>query len=341
MVGRTAVAVAAVLVLGGAAAAGAVTFTDVLDTGSPPAVDQVPGGVDVVVQVDGEILTDETTRRLSNGAAETTPGGPETNVSEALSKFENETGLDTAGFREAVAYGQMPDEGFMGTSREAYGGVIVHADWDNEAIIAEARNESTVELREETYNGQPIYRPATEPEYGSATTYGELGDGQVVMGTEAAVEDAIDVTQGDAPALEGDLRAAYDATPDGLVEFASRVPTEQVPEGGMGTGVDVSQFRRVDVVSGAYYTGSTDVGVEFHLHANAESDAQDVHDVIDGGISVLTGTTTSERAKDHLRSIEVERDGTTVLVTYERSVESIQELLEHYRDRGRTGTSGA
>lgn len=336
---QTLALLAGVVVVGGLAV-GAFALTSL--GGGPSAADQVPSDVDMVVKVDGDVTTDQVTRELLNASYQGTAvavGAP-LDADDALSEFENETGLDPEGFEEGVVFGSMPDLSLVSTTQEEYSGFVFHANWDTDAVVELIREDASVELEETTYNGATVYRPVEEPEFGTASTFAVLGDGQFVGGSEQVVEDVVDVANGDADAFGGDLRSAYEDAPDGLLQYAVRVPTEQLPQQGGGAGPDVSEFRGVNVIAGSYYTTGNSAGVETRLIADSEADAQDVQDVVDGGISLLTGFAQDEEAQSHLREIEVQRNGATVVVSYEQSVDSLRDLIEYYQNQG-TGAVGA
>lgn len=296
--------------------------------GETAAVDQVPAGVDTVVRVDMAITSDTTTKALLNAGAESVPTGPgqASNVSQATSEFENETGLDPEKADELVTY-QKRSESSSLTSAQ-YAGVIVHGDWETDAVVSAVTDESSTEYEETTYNGQTVYEPVEQPEFGSADWVGILGDGQFVFGTEDAVKDAIDVTTDNGDAFSGDLRSAFDETRDGLITFAASVPQEEIPEQSNGP-VDISTYQDVKIVTGVYYTTSNSAGVQFQMHTGSESGATDVSEVTDGAVSFASGTVENETVKNALRSIEIENEGTTVTVTFEDSVDSVEEILRY------------
>lgn len=337
---QTLALLAGVVVVGGLAV-GAFAFTS-LGGGGPSAADQVPSDVDMVVTVDGDVMTDQVTREIMNASYEGTPqfGDAPASPEEAFSEFEAETDLDPEGFEEGVMFASVPEGSLVSATQEEYSGFVFHANWDTDAVVEMLREDASVELEETTYNGATVYRPVEEPEFGTATAFAVLGDGQFVGGSEQVVEDVVDVAAGDADSFGGDLRTAYEDAPDGLVQYAVRVPTEQIPQEGGGVGPDVSEFRGVNVIAGSYYTTANSAGVETRLIADSGDDAQDVQDVVDGGISLLTGFTQDEDVKSHLREIDVERNGATVVVSYEQSVDSLRELIEYLNSQG-TGAVGA
>ncbi|MFB6309498.1 MAG: hypothetical protein ABEH35_09220 [Haloarculaceae archaeon] len=315
----TAVALACLVATAGCSGLG-------LGGGGPSAVDQVPSGVDTVVRVDMAIIEDDVTRRLANAGAESAPTTGETsNVSTAIAEFENETGLDPTNGDEIVSFQKRNASRSLTSSQ--YTGVIIHGNWKTATVVDALKNDSDVSYEETTYGGKTVYRPSEQPEFGTQSWFAVLGDGQFVAGSEQAVKDTIDVVNGDSETFGGSLRTDYENTRDGLVTFATTVPQEQIPNTSAGQ-VDVSQYQQVRTVTGVYYTTSSGAGVEMTMTATGTDAARDVADVTDGAVSIASGYTNNETAKNALRDITVERDGETVVVSYEDSVDSISVLLE-------------
>jgi hypothetical protein len=317
------VAVAALVALAGCSTLG-------IGGGGQDAVAQVPAGVDSVTHVDMAILGDSTTQALANaGSSEAAVAGSASNMSEAAEQFEDETGLDPAEAEEMVLFSTRGDGGGLITSSES--AVIIHAGWDESTAVESFKNDSTATYTESTYSGKTIYAPETdENAFVSPDWFGVLNDGEYVTGDEAAVKDAIDVETGNEESFSGDLRQAFDGTRDGLVRFASTIPQDQIPDSSSGQ-VDVSKFQEINTVAGTYYTDSNSVGVEMTMHATGEDAAKDVADVTDGAISIGTGMTQNESVKESLRAIEVTRDGDSVNVAYEESVDALEALIAFYQ----------
>jgi len=308
-------------------AAGVFAVTTLLD-GGPAAVDQVPAGVDAVVRVDTAITEDRISRELVRAGVESAPllGVVPTNVSTLLGQFERRTGLDPAAADEVAAFGWRGN----GSTTVDAAGVVVHGDWSSATVRDAVADNGSRNLTATTYREQTVYRPADGE---SGTWLGVLGDGQFVLGNERAVKRSVDVATGDAAGFGGRLRSTYDASEDGLVTVAARVPAEQVPDAA-GRAVDLTRYRQVAVVAGSYYTTDTGGGVEVRLRTNSTEAARDVEDVTTGGLAILRGTASNETVEANLRAVEVTREEATVVLTYERSVSGIEALVRYYRGLG-------
>ncbi|MFB6203446.1 MAG: hypothetical protein ABEK01_03050 [Candidatus Nanohaloarchaea archaeon] len=321
--------IAALLFVIGTSTAVIVTQTSLLSSGTP-AVSQVPSGVDYVAQVDMSVLQDKETKKLVNTALETAPSYQTSanSLQDALDKIENKSGIDPRDTEEVVAYGKIPDQ----TGSTSYFGLIAHADWSLDTLVESIRKETPQNLSERTYKGKTVYVAKSESvvqgQSGQSLWIAEIGTGEYAVGTEKAVKDAIDVSVGDSEPLSGELKAAYESTRDGYVRFASRIPESQVPSGSMGMGPDLSAFKNISYVSGAYYTDSNKVGINLNMETGGTESAKDVKDAIKGGISLLSTLASNEKAQETLDKVKVSRDGKQVTITYEDSVDRLVNLMQ-------------
>lgn len=320
-----------------------------LVSGDGGAVDQVPDGVDAVARVDPGVLEDEKANRVYEAAYDQAVGDaredsdrvragasvvPE-NLTAAGDRIENESGLDLRTIDEIIVFRERSDN----FTEPAYAGVIVHAGWNESQVVDVAANNSYAEYENATVDGKTVYRPV-ESDDGFGTTsewIGVLGDGEYVFGSEAVVTDTINVTTGDAEALDGDLRSAYDDTRDGYVRYAERpqnVNVTQVEAIDAETELNVTkyavEYNNLYVTAGSYYATDDGFGVENRILTNETSAAKDVESLIQGSISVQAGAVQNETIESVLRSTEVNRDGTTVTVTRETSVETAIEVIDWF-----------
>lgn len=336
------IAVAASVLLVAAAGGGVAAWQlGVLETKKPAAVEQVPADVDMVVHVDMAVMEDAKTRQLLNTMYNSTPSasasataesGPES-MSESLQEFENETGLDPTKAEEVVIFGQTSEQASPSTSGPRYVGIILHADWSNDAFVSALEDADETEYTKTSYSGTTVYESTGTT--GEASWVGLLGDGQYVIGTEQAVKDTIDVTTDDADSWGGDLRSTYENTRDGYVTMAMDVPEERIPDQRTGTSpVDPTQYNKVRILSMVYYTKSDGVGLEMRMKAKNTDAAKDVADVTDGGVSFVRGSIKDEAVKETLRDIEVSREESTVVVTFESTIDSLEDLFDYLKNFG-------
>ncbi|WP_164471514.1 hypothetical protein [Halosimplex salinum] len=373
-----AVVVVAFVAVGGVAAAQIGVIDGMMSSEDAEALDQVPDGVDSVAAIDGSILEEDVSERLyataynatvrqeleaeeseenetemrRSSPAEMVPA----NLTAALDEAENESGLDPRAVDEVVVFSQ--ERNF---SQQDYAGAVVHADWNESAVVAAASNSSDSEYENTTVEGVTVYKPVENETEEDEMTFGApdpeewiavLDDGQYAFGTDEAVNDTIQVEVGNADPVDGDLRTAFEETRDGYVRYAQRSQNVNVTRinqtMGQRTGLNVTAYAQayndLHVTAGSYYLTEDSLGFESRTLTNSTDTARDVEDLTQGFISIQAGAIQNETIENELRSAEVTRDGTTVTVTRETSVETAEKLLRWFGsavNEEQTGDSGA
>ncbi|MDZ7687971.1 MAG: hypothetical protein U5J64_04465 [Halobacteriales archaeon] len=312
------------------------------DSADVDVVEFVPNEADGVFHIDMAILEDQTTADLANAFIEMDMEqqgedyeGPES-YDEIWEEFEqgSDTEFDPRDLHEAVVFGSVPEDPEM-VEEDGYTAGVLSADLTEDEMVGLVEQNATVEADE--YEGVPFY--TVEPDTGSASYMAVLQEGVFSFGTEQAVRDTVDVSQGDAETLSGDLREELDRVRDGYINFAFSVPDSAMPsQGGQGSQSPFSAFEKVTVVSGSYYTDGDTVGVSTNMRADSGDDAQDVSDAVDG-LAALGRMSFGEEVNDILEPLEVERDESTVLVTYETTVDQLVEDIESLENLGMPGPS--
>lgn len=343
-----AVLVGLAVVGGGGAAAYVATGGELPFTSQDTsAVDTVPAGVDYVVYLDPGVRDDRTTRDLVDGFVEIARDqhadydGPASyealreNVSE-----QTDSDVDIDNLNHAVLYGRYPDVSGSAADTGAdveYVGVLVDSTWNETRFVDLVANGTDYERRE--YEGTTVYvqRPGDEEDSAAAgetddpTWVGVLGDGRYVVGTEQAVRDALDVHAGAADPFDGRLREQYDATREGYLRFAVNVPKpgDVTPAtGAVLTDNQFGAFRNLSTVAGAYYTDEDAIGMELRLGTASEDDASDLRAILEGTFALTEESMRTREMEQLIDSTTFEREGTTVVVTFQRPVEEILTAVE-------------
>lgn len=318
---NAAVLVAAVallaLAVGGALALG-------LIGGSASPLDQVPDRADVVAEVDPAIADDERTRTLVDAGLDAVGVQPSDGEG-LLSTAEARTGLDARAVESVVAYGRYDAAGRL---RPRYGAAIVRADWSTEAVVDAFASVAGTTYSRSDAGEATVYRPGSEPAR-RAPAIAVLDDGEFVLGTELAVEDAVAVANGDAEAVDGPLKGTFAATERGLVTVAARVPRERF-DGLSDRMQELTRLESVRVVAGAY--DATADGIEFRgrLRTNGTEAARDVTDLARGSLPLASGRLDNDTAAAMVESIEVERDGRDVRLALRTTTSELRRVAARY-----------
>jgi len=307
---------------------------------APPAgssaFDVVPATADGLVHANVDTLRrDEgmrtlTTAALQQHAAYTATDGstdPPRNVDALLSDVEAEFERDPKTVHRATVFGDIGggDDLFGG-----YAGVVLGADLSAEDVKSGIENVDDISFSELEESGTVVY----EPESDDGPWVGALRSDRVVVGTETAVTDAVDVANGERDAIGGPVRGAYADTREASLRFASRLPdpseNDAVPTG-VGSGgqsVDLTPLDHVTTLAGAVYRDGDVRGLETTLDAADRRTASDVARVVrelrERAVSELGDDTVADVVAD----IAVERDGATVTTSVSRTVEELESLVD-------------
>ena len=324
------------------------------DSGEADAIEFVPNeNVDGVFHVDMAILEDQTTQDLTNTLIEmqmeSNPDydGPES-YDEVWEEFnaEAESDFDPRDLNEVVVFTSVPENPETAQGDDI-GAAVLSADLTEDEMVSLIEENATVESGE--YNGVPFYTVEPEDEMGTTQYMAVLQEGVFSFGQEGPVQSTVDVAQGDADALSGELREELDRVRDGYINFAVSIPEEAFnntigggPTTPGGQGEQFGAFREITVVSGSYYTEGDTMGLSANMRTGGAEDAQDISDAIDGLVA-LGGMSMGENASAFLDPVETETDETTVIVTYETTVDELAENIENLQQMemgSSTGTGG-
>jgi len=313
--------------------AGCSSVENAIGMGSGGGTGSVPEDAESVYTIEaGAIVEDEAVTTLADAYLEMRAEvdwyeGPE-DYEEALDEFEDETGLDATMAGTITAFSEYSDYGVA----SEYAGMIFTGEWEQDDVVD--AYEDNYEADEEEYEGKTIYEP--DGEYQPAMAI--LGDNRYVVGRLDAVEDVIDVEGGDEDGLDSELQSAFDSTRDAPIRYAGEGPswidTGEVEQN--GESVDTEPLDDVDFVSGAVYKSGEAIGVETTMHAEDEEVAADIVDVVEGIIAITENDEyTAEIIKEEVGEVGVERDGSNVVLTYQKDVSEIEDAIEEQSESTR------
>jgi len=359
------VAVAGMVVIGGAGATYVAMDGIGPSTDSNQMADTVPEGVDTVAYMDPTVAEDGTTEDLVNGLINISKDrqgelytGPD-DYEAVMEEAQSNSSLSLDDLDRVMMYAKYPDANATtaaGLPDDGYVGFIIDSQWSEAEFVEETSNDTEYEKGD--YEGYTVYEGENVSKSESEGWIGVLEDGQYVVGTETAVTDAIDVHRGAMDAFSGDLRTAYDDTRSGdstYLKFAARFPDEEELErasGGMGTDSEESDsigaddegsdglgsgerftaVKNISVMSGSYYTESDTIGMQMRLETGAGNEADDLGSILDGGIVLVKQSARTEETQDLLDEVDVEEDGTAVTITFESEVDVIVDAIEAAND---------
>jgi len=331
VVAVVAVGAAAVLVMGGGDGGGN------NDGSAGEGLNLVPQGVDGVVQVNGSVTEDDLILETLDGGNDGEDVGAlnaawwivDEGQSPSLDEVLSLIGDDSIGYEKTTAF-------FKGDTDTAYVGATVEVEENASAVVSLVEDE-VGSLNETEYSGvtinqinaqQAAQQADVADEYdltglltqfiGNDTRAGvaTLDDETAVIGSRAAVEDVIDISQNEAEPVSPDseLRTAHGRAPDGeikltadvslLPEEASLAELAFVIDEDIGAGLDLAANRGEDItyLSGAYNPRDREAGTAT-LHAQAMADDETVAQDLIGLFETRVGADALDEVEDDPESI--------------------------------------
>ncbi len=299
-----------------------------VDPGEP--TDQAPAGTGVLVRADTAALygADASPGREATERLLAAYGGGAAGAADdagLVAEFESRTGLSVADTDAVVVFADEP--------RGEFAAYVVDGEW-SEATVASAMESATgLDYEPRDHEGGTVYEPAGGGP--DADFLGDVADGRYAVGSEAAVEAAIETVRADrgsasgavADALE-DAGVAGDDVPATSVAAATDDPRaylppeddERVPD---IASLDVYELATVGTV--AYATDGSSVAVDAELRADSQSDARKMADLTVTARSFLRNEA-GEAVAAELSNVAVEQDDDVVAVSYRGDVEGAATL---------------
>ncbi len=287
------------------------------------AIELVPQGANFVASIHIErILNDQNIRDTYN-EAEKEPGQPQT-WDEVLEKIVEETGIDPADFAQAVVFMDITT-----MEQNQYIGAIVEGTFEEEPFIDNIEEQMGEKLNTRAYEDNTLYIDDNEE-----FTMAFLSEEMLLVGTEKAVKDIIDVNNGDRKSISGPVLDTYEQLGDALIKLALELPEEAqealTEEAGLG-GMPISfePFQDIDVIGLALDKVQETLSIRIETHFLSAESAQDAGDTISGAINLFKGLLTDPEIKGLLEKIEVTVNEAWLTIAFSIELSEIQEMIEN------------
>lgn len=300
----------------------------------------VPDGAQYVAHVDGAVFADDQSRTLGNAALDAA-GLESVTTGTVLAAVQLQTGLGTDGLDDAVVYGRYDEAGDLDSE---YAAAVVEANWSTDSVVDATTSVTDWQYETERVGDATVYRPqggqpmAIAGHTVAPLTIAALAEGTYAVGTEAAVDDAVAVANGEAASVTGPLRETV-AADDGLVTVAANVSgawTEELDARTQG----LTRLGQVRALAATYDTPADETSedgpsedalrVRVRMHTDGAEAARDVAAFTRGGLPVLASRLDNETAASLLNSIAVDREGTDATLVLETTIEDLREIAAHY-----------
>lgn len=283
-------------------------------------LENVPQEQNVLIEIDMDLLTDDTTQQLMQEGGDEGEAPSEQDLDEGFSEIEEETGLDPRDVHRVLVFGQTDDvaDPMASSGANEQVGILVSTDWSVEELNEAFQGEGDSELEEQDYEESGVFYRVSDEGDDDPTYLGVLGGGTYVLGDEASVRASLDTEYAGAGPLDGELVDAYESTSDGLVTMAMLMPQDEQVGG-------TSQFGEIRAFTGVYYTSGSDVGLEGRLIFASADDAQQFQQLVQ---FAMMGAQDDPELAELMNNLDVSQDGTDVTFTFESDVETLVEASD-------------
>lgn len=298
-----------------------------------PPTSQAPGNTGVLVSADMALVDHDGTDRIleayGSGVGNGAEGGGDGNGGEAdlIAEFEGRSGL-AAGEADVVVI-------FADEPRGDFAAYVVEGGWSESTVVESIGSATGLEYEARDHEGGTVYEPTDGgPE---ADYLGYVADGRYAIGSEGAVEAAIETVHADRDSVAGALRAAFDAATEAeadadgttFVTAATDDPRAYLPPDDsdrVPPVVSLDAYEKAGVGTVSYTAADADVAIDAALRTDGEDDARELADLTFLVREGLKGRVDDAAVVAELENVEVARVDSTVTITYRSDVEGAATL---------------
>ena len=299
-------------------------------------VDLVPARANLIGSIDlAALLTDPDVAEMYALLAESSddPEMPAT-IEELLLKAEELSGLDLTTFGEALVFADIADAGESDVDF-----VALVAAGAPDGLFEKVRETADVDLAETEYNGIAVLE-SVDDDMAIAVV-----DGAAVAGSRAGVQAAIDVAQGDAEAIDGELLAFYEGLGDVWLKVALVPPASIVEEAegaDLGLPVDISSILEMDAIGVVATKEGTDGVLRLVLRYETAEQADSIQSAVNSLLSLLTVFGGDDPSLEMLDKLDIRAEATDVVVEVREDMEeakqSLRDMLGSFGEMSPFGT---
>jgi hypothetical protein len=261
----------------------------------------VPAAANTIIQIQvGKILSNSAIQIAYDELAKTKPAWPQT-VNDVLSQLVQKTGIDLSTISSVVLFADIES---TGQTQESYSGIIVAGKFKESELIAKIQQQIKQDFTTSDYKGLTVYS-APKDQYEIVF----LSKSQLVLGSAKAVQDVVDVSKGNQPAVSGTIIDTLNRFGSALIVGASILPENlrnqlvgKVPQ---QTTLSMKSLQDMDIIGFAIDQPSLNLSFRIDAHFTVAASAKDAQDTISGLISVAKGTSQDANVKAALGNIQI------------------------------------
>jgi hypothetical protein len=288
------------------------------------AIELVPEQVNLIASIQVSKIVNDPDIRDAYDKFEKEADQPQT-AAEALEKLAGEAGIDISNFSQALVFGDTE------TLESAdYMGFIAEGAFDEGRFINNIEEKTGEEFSTSDYKGQKLY---TGEDDDFSITF--LNDSLLLGGSTRLVEDVIDVSQGDARPVSGQLLDTFNRYGETLISLSFEVPPETqdtLSEQPLMDDMPVSMdaFKDIDTIGFALDKENETLSVRIELHSPNTDSLQNMSDTITGLIIMFKGMIPEPGLKEFLGKVEVSVAEPWMTITFGIELPEIGDLVETF-----------
>jgi hypothetical protein len=304
---------------------------ETIDPGPPTS--QAPANSGVLVSADTSLLDHDGTDRIleaygagaGGDGSEGGPGGPGDGIdADLIGEFEGRTGLAAAEADVVVIFADQP--------RGEFAAYVIEGEWNESSVLESIESATGRDYQARDHEGGTVYEPTGGGE--EADYLGLVAEGRYAVGSEGAVEAAIETARADRDSVGGSLKAAFDDATESDAEGTTYVtaatddPRAYLPSDDsdrVPAAVSLDVYEQANVGTVAFTAAENSVAIDAELRADDENTAREIADftlVLKQGLASRVG----DAVAAELQNVTVEQDGSVVTIAYRGDVEGAATL---------------
>jgi len=292
---------------------------------STEATNLVPANANLIAQIQvSRIMEDADIQSLYQMA----PKGPDKpqSLDELLAKAQLETGIDFRRFTTVKLFSDV-------TRNDEYFGVIAHGPVNEQLLIAALSASGEIAVSTVEYQGVQVHIAESEEK---EPAFAVLDRNTTVMGTLLAVQDVIDLQQGNLAGISGPVYDAFNDLGTPLVSLAATIPPETLAgvadsmggDQGFGMIPAMGSLHDITVMAVLIDKIGQDLRVETRLDfVNADA-ATGMGNSLSGLINFATSFSSDASVQYLLEKLELSVESNTVKLSFQAPVSELEEVSQ-------------
>jgi hypothetical protein len=246
---------------------------------------------------------------------------------EAREEFLEETGIDLSDVSEVVIFADVSSEEDM-----EYYGIIMTGNFGDEDLVDRIEAKSEMDFRTEKFADYTIY-----VDHDNDSAFVAISNKMIILGSEGAVKDCIDVASGEVYRLSGVVLDNYNSLGDVVMKLSMVVPNDakesfaEVPDEAM-VPVGMEAFSEIRTLGMAADMGTQSMTVIVNADFSSPGSAADAAEALETMIDFIAMMSTEQEMADMLGRIEISVRASRMYLTYEISLAEMAELGESLKD---------